>query len=415
MRTPTLPAAAPARTWPAGTGAGWDGPGPWTLPAAEVVARTGADPVSGLPEGEAAARLAADGPNEVATEPPVSLLRSVLAQPRDTLILVLLAAAVLTAATGDLVDTAVIGLVVVVNTTLGVVQERRALRAVAALSRLVAPSARVLRGGRDTWVPTRDLVRGDVLRLTAGDVVGADARLLRSTRLQVDESPLTGESLPVDRTADSVSPADAPPADRSGMVHAGTTVVRGTGEAVVVATGAASAVGRVAALVQRRSPLTPLQRRLSRLGRQISLAVAVACLLFVASGLLRGQPWETTVVAGVAGVALTVAASCLLVAVVARAQGGPWQTQLFVALTAGQPAVALAMRPAGAWRAGRWLPVAALGSAALLAAAVYAAPLQDLLGTEALGVAELATALVAALPPALGPLLLRGRRRGRAT
>ncbi|MGY1734985.1 cation-translocating P-type ATPase [Geodermatophilus sp. SYSU D00684] len=320
MRTPTPAAAAPTRTRPPATGSGWDGPGPWTLPAEEVAARAGVDPATGLPDAEAAARLGADGPNEVAAEPPVSLLRSVLAQLRDTLILVLLAAAVLTAAVGDLVDTAVIGLVVVVNTTLGVVQERRALRAVAALSELVAPSARVVRGGRDVWVPTRDLVRGDVLRLAAGDVVGADARLLRSTRLQVDESPLTGESLPADRTADAVSPADAPLGDRSGMVHAGTTVVRGTGEAVVVATGAASAVGRVAALVDRRSPLTPLQRRLSRLGRQISLAVAVACLLFVASGLLRGQPWETTVVAAVALAVAAVPES--LPAVVALALAG---------------------------------------------------------------------------------------------
>ncbi|MGY1669846.1 cation-translocating P-type ATPase [Geodermatophilus sp. SYSU D00710] len=287
---------------------------------AEVLARAGVDSSTGLADAEAAARLAVDGPNEVATDPPVSLLRSVVAELRDTLILVLLAAAVLTAATGDLVDTLVIGLVVVVNTTLGVVQERRALRAVAALSQLVAPSARVVRAGRDVWVPTRDLVRGDVLRLTAGDVVGADARLLRSTRLQVDESTLTGESLPVDRTADTVSPADAPLGDRSGMVHAGTTVVRGTGEAVVVATGTASAVGRVAALVGRRSPLTPLQRRLARLGRQISLAVAVACLLFVASGLLRGQPWDTTVVAAVALAVAAVPES--LPAVVALALAG---------------------------------------------------------------------------------------------
>ncbi len=310
----------------AGAGApdhGDDGPAPWTLLAAEVAARAGVDPATGLPDAEAATRLAADGPNEVATTPPVPLLRSVLDQLRDTLVLVLLAAAVLTAATGDLVDTAVIGLVVVVNTTLGVVQERRALRAVAALSQLVAPSARVVRGGRDVWVLTRDLVRGDVLRLTAGDVVGADARLLRGSRLQVDESALTGESLPVDRTPDTLSPADGPLADRCGMVHAGTTVVRGTGEAVVVATGAASAVGRVASLVQQgRAPLTPLQRRLSRLGRQISVAVAAACLLFVLSGLLRGLPWETTVVAAVALAVAAVPESLPAVVALALAGGG---------------------------------------------------------------------------------------------
>jgi Ca2+-transporting ATPase len=172
---------------------------------------------------------------------------------------------------------------------------------VRALTTLEAPSARVVRGGRDVWVPTRDLVRGDVLRLAAGDIVGADARLLRSTRLQVDESLLTGESLPVDRSAAALAPEEGPVADRGGMVHAGSSVVRGTGEAVVVATGAASAIGRVAALVQEgESPATPLQRLLDRLGRQISVGVVLACLAFLVLGLLRGQPWEVTAVAAVA-------------------------------------------------------------------------------------------------------------------
>ena len=274
---------------------------PWTRAAAEVARGLDVDPGVGLTEGTAAARLAADGPNEVTHRRRLSLLRSVLAQLTDTLILVLLGAAVLTAVTGDFIDCAVIVLVIAVNTTLGVVQERRAIREVRALTTLVAPSARVLRGGRDVWVPTRNLVRGDVLRLTAGDVVGADARLVRSTRLQVDESLLTGESLPVDRSAEALAPEDGPLADRGGMVHAGSSVVRGTGTAVVVATGAASAIGRVATLVQEgESPTTPLQRRLDRLGGQISIGVVLACLVFLVSGLLRGEPWEITAVAAVA-------------------------------------------------------------------------------------------------------------------
>jgi P-type Ca2+ transporter type 2C len=277
------------------------GAAPWSRPATEVAEALDVDPRTGLDDATAAARLAADGPNEVAARRPLSLLRSVLAQLTDTLILVLIAAAVLTAITGDFVDCAVIVLVITVNTTLGVIQERRAIRAVRALTTLVAPNARVVRAGRDVWVPTRDLVRGDVLRLTAGDIVGADARLLRSTRLQVDESLLTGESLPVDRSAEAVAPEDGPVADRAGMVHAGSSVVRGTGEAVVVATGSTSAIGRVAALVQEgESPATPLQRRLARLGRQISLGVVIACLVFLVLGLLRGQPWEITAVAAVA-------------------------------------------------------------------------------------------------------------------
>jgi Ca2+-transporting ATPase len=271
------------------------------MSSAEVVDGQGVDPEAGLDHDAAAARLTRDGPNDVQVHPPAPLWRSVVGQLRDTLVLVLLAAAVLTAVIGDFVDTAVILVVVTVNTVLGVFQERRALREIRALDDLVAPSARVTRDGRDTWVPTRELVRGDVLQLTAGDVVGADARLLRSVQLQVDESLLTGESQPSDRDAEAVSPTSTPMADRTGMVHAGSTVLRGSGAAVVVATGTATVIGQVALLVGgRRSPLTPLQRRLAVLGRQISLGVAVACLVFLASGLLRGQPWETTVVAAVA-------------------------------------------------------------------------------------------------------------------
>ncbi|HEV7211512.1 MAG TPA: cation-transporting P-type ATPase [Blastococcus sp.] len=297
-------------------------PAAWELPGARVAGDLGVDPGRGLDAGTVAARLAQDGPNEVQTHRPVSLARSVGAQLTDTLILVLLGAAVLTAVTGDLVDCAVILVVIVVNSSLGIAQERRALREVAALGTLVAPSARVLRDGHDTWVPTRDLVRGDVLRLAAGDIVGADARLLRSTRLQVDESLLTGEALPAERQADVVSPHAGAVADRRGMVHAGSTVVRGTGEAVVVATGGYSAVGRLASLVQaRRTPQTPLQRRLAGLGRQISIGVGIACAVFVVSGVLRHQPWETTVVAAVALAVAAIPESLPAVVTLALAAG----------------------------------------------------------------------------------------------
>ncbi|MFQ1002413.1 HAD-IC family P-type ATPase [Modestobacter sp. SSW1-42] len=295
---------------------------PWELPAPQVAADLHVDPAVGLDARTAADRLAAEGPNEVRTRRPVSLAGSVLTQLRDPMVLVLLAAGVLTAVTGDLVDCGVIGLVVVVNTTLGVVQERRAIRAVQALGTLVAPLARVLRDGRDVWVPTRELVRGDVLRLAAGDVVGADARLLQTSALQVDESLLTGEALPVDREARARSPRDGRVGDRPGMVHAGSVVMRGRGLAVVVATGADSAVGQLAALVHERpSPPTPLQRRLARLGRQISLGVAGVCVLFVLSGLVRGQPWETTVVAGVALAVAAVPESLPAVVTLALAGG----------------------------------------------------------------------------------------------
>ena len=297
-------------------------PDPWTLPGQRVAEQLDVDPRTGLTHGEAAARLAAYGPNEVETRRPVTFARSLAGQLGDTLILVLLGAAVLTAATGDLIDCGVILVVVVVNSALGLTQERQALRAIRSVQNLVAPTARVIRDGTDAWLPTRELVPGDVLRLAPGDVVGADARLLAGTRLQVDESLLTGEALPADRDPDSLAPAEGPVSDRLGMVHAGTIVVGGTGVAVVVATGSRSAVGRLASQVHdRRPPLTPLQRRLARLGRQIAVAVAVACLLFVVSGLLRGQPWETTVVAAVALAVAAVPESLPAVVTLALASG----------------------------------------------------------------------------------------------
>jgi Ca2+-transporting ATPase len=278
---------------------------PWARHADAVVAASATDPVAGLTAEEAGRRLAATGPNVIETERSRSLLSSVLAQLRETMIVVLLAAAALTVAIGDLSDAAVILLVIAVNTAVGVVQERRALGAVDALRSLAAPSARVLRSGRVTDVPTATVVPGDVLVLAEGDVVAADARLITADALQVDESLLTGESLPADRSDRPVAPA-APVADRHSMVHGGTLVVHGTGTAVVVATGADSAMGTISTLLTHTAPpATPLQVQLARLGRQLSLIAVVACALVAALGLLDGQPLA---VVAVTAVSLAVAA-----------------------------------------------------------------------------------------------------------
>ncbi|HET9116926.1 MAG TPA: CocE/NonD family hydrolase, partial [Pseudonocardiaceae bacterium] len=224
----------------------------------------------------------------------------VLGQLRETMILVLLVAAVLTGVTGDFADCAVILLVVAVNTTVGVLQERRAVGAVAALRSLTTPVATVVRGGQARRVTTPELVPGDVLRVAEGDVVGADARLLTAHALQVDEALLTGESQPVDRDPAGVCPASAVPGDRTTMLHGGTLVVHGTGSAVVVATGTHTELGRIATLLhERQAPDTSLQRRLAGLVRRLSLAAVLGCVLVVLLGLLRGQPWELMVITGI--------------------------------------------------------------------------------------------------------------------
>ena len=273
---------------------------PWARPAEAVIVAAGVDPTRGLSSAEAARRLTEHGRNDLPAEPPRTLLASVLGQLRETMILVLLAAAALTAIIGDLADCAVILMVITVNTVVGVAQERRAVGAVAALRSLSTPTAAVLRDGELHRVPTPELVPGDILALSEGDVVGADARLITAHALQVDEALLTGESHPVDRHATGSSPPAAAVADRTTMVHGGTLVVHGTGHAVIVATAAGTELGRIATLLREHTaPATPLQRRLSALGRRLSLIAVLGCTLVAVLGLLRGEPWELMVVAGI--------------------------------------------------------------------------------------------------------------------
>jgi Ca2+-transporting ATPase len=273
---------------------------PWSLDPAAVAALVGSDPERGLDTSEATARLDAGGPNDLPGEPPRTLWRSVAGQLRDTMILVVLGAAVLTAATGDLADCAVILLVVSLNTVVGVVQERRAVGAVAALRSLTTPVCTVVRGGAAQRVPTPDLVPGDLLRVAEGDVVGADARVVTAHDLQVDEALLTGESQPAQRRPGPPCDPAAAVGERATMLHAGTLVVHGTGTAVVVATAAHTELGRIAGLLhERTAPVTPLQRRLGTLGRQLSAVAVAGCALVVVLGLLRGEPWEIMLVAGI--------------------------------------------------------------------------------------------------------------------
>ncbi|MGA8114006.1 MAG: cation-transporting P-type ATPase [Actinocatenispora sp.] len=233
------------------------------------------------------------GPNEVPAPRPPRLYQRLGAQLRDPLVLLLLAAAVVTIALRDLTDTLVIVLVIVLNTTVGIVQEFRADRAVAALRQLSAPTAQAVRDGSQTTLPAVDLVPGDLVRVSAGDIVPADLTITRTTRLRVDEAALSGESM-------SVSKKARDPA------LAGTVVVDGAAWAVVERTGASSALGHITALVaaqpRRR---TPLQRRLAGLGRTLGAAAVVLSGVVMLAGLLRGLPVAEMVLTGVS---LTVAA-----------------------------------------------------------------------------------------------------------
>jgi Ca2+-transporting ATPase len=203
------------------------------------------------------------------------------------MILLLLAACAFTVAVGDVADTLIIALVVVVNTATGVTQEVRADRAVAALAALAAPLAHVVRGGVRHDVPTAEVVPGDLLALVAGDVVPADATVVEAHDLEIDQSAMTGESLPV-----AAVPSD--------VVWGGTHVTAGRGTAEVTRTGAASAIGRVASLLaSTRSRSTPLQRRLARLSRLLVLVVVVLTVVVIVQGLLVGRPATEMALVGV--------------------------------------------------------------------------------------------------------------------
>nr|WP_311132629.1 cation-transporting P-type ATPase [Nonomuraea gerenzanensis] len=265
-------------------------------------------PSTGLTSAQAAARLARDGANLLPQKPPVPLWRRIAGQLRDPLIIVLLIAAVLTITTGDWADAAVILLVIVVNTTVGVIQEIRADRAITALAQLAGPEARVVRDGHQQQIPSSDIVVGDLLILGEGDIVPADADVTESAALLIDESALTGESVPVDK------PASRP-------LSAGTVVVRGRGRAQVTATGAASASGRIATLLVQAATLTPLQRRLMGVGRLLAGVAVLLSAVVLALGLVRGQPVELMVITAISLVVAAVPESLPAVVTLSLALG----------------------------------------------------------------------------------------------
>jgi Ca2+-transporting ATPase len=273
-----------------------------------TVTETGARP-SGLSTAEAAARIAQDGPNAVAKPRPRRLIARIGAQLTDPLVLLLLAAAIVTVALGDWPDVAIILLVIALNTVIGVVQEVRADRAIAALDDLAAPTAHVVRDGRSQTIPAADLVRGDVVNVEAGVIVPADLSLVDAFRCQVDEAALTGESLPVVK-------------DAGEELQAGTVVVTGRASGVVIRTGSRSALGGIASLVATtRGGPTPLQRRLARLGRVIGLAAVALCFIVFGLGVVAGQPVITMALVAVSLVVAAVPESLPAVVTLALALG----------------------------------------------------------------------------------------------
>lgn len=254
---------------------------------------------SGLSSAEAMRRLAEFGPNEIRREEASSSLALIARQFGSPVIWLLLGASLVSAALGELLDAAAIGVIVLVNAGIGFLQEHRAERAVMALRSMTAPRARVQRDGGSVIVPASAVVPGDVLVLEAGDVTAADARILLAHALTTNEAALTGESTPVEKRADP-APADAPLAERHDLVFMGTAIATGTGLAQVTATGMRTELGRIAHLLATaEETVTPLQRRLARVSQTLLYICAGIVALVAVIGLLRGWPLSQVFMAAV--------------------------------------------------------------------------------------------------------------------
>ncbi len=241
----------------------------------------------GLSEEEAAARLERDGKNVLRERKKKSIWRMIFEQIKDVMILILLVAAAVSIAFGDYAEGAVILVIIVINTVIGVVQEKKAADALASLADLTAPTARVIRGGKERIVPAETLVKGDIVVLADGCVVPADLRLLEEANLAVQESALTGESVPVEKDAVTPVKEEAALGDRANMAYSSTVCTAGTGTGVVVATGMRTEVGSIAGMLDETDELeTPIKKKLNSVGKILTVAGIVIALVILAIGLI---------------------------------------------------------------------------------------------------------------------------------
>ena len=265
-----------------------------------VIEELGTDLTRGLDDAEAARRLAEHGPNALAESEHEGRLQRLFGQFKSVLIwLLLVAAAISGVMLGEWIEAGVILAIVAVNATLGYRQESKAEEALDALKALSAPHCRVVRNGAERVITAQGLVPGDIVVLEAGDLVPADIRVIDTIDLRVDESPLTGESLPVAKSTEPVD-SGAGLADRTSMAHAGTSVVGGRGRGVVTATGTDTQVGGIAGLLADEEPATPLEEELKHLGWRLSLlAVGVGAIIF-GLGIAQERPLESMFLLAVA-------------------------------------------------------------------------------------------------------------------
>jgi Ca2+-transporting ATPase len=293
----------------------------WALSEAEVLGSLGVDRASGLSPGGVLRQRQIHGFNRLRETERRSALRLLAGQLTSPIVWLLATASGVAAVFDEQIEALAIGVVLVVNSALGFWTERRAARAVEALRQLGQVCATVRRGGEARVIPAAELVPGDIVLFEAGDILTADLRILAASRLQADESALTGESLAVDKST-SACPDDAPLSERRSMLHKGTAVTRGGGEGVVVATGMATELGQISRLVEDAEPeATPLEARLDQLGRRLIYLTLAISALVAGVGIARGRELYLSIEIALALAVAAVPEGLPIVATVALARG----------------------------------------------------------------------------------------------
>lgn len=264
---------------------------PWHIkPLREIEADLGTNLKSGISIKEAENRIPEYGYNELEEKKGRTPFKIFISQFNDFMIWILIAAAFISGIIiREITDAIVILIILILNSILGFVQEYRAEKALQALKELASPSALVIRGGQEKSIYSRNLVPGDIIRLSAGDLIPADCRVIEQTNLQVNESILTGESMPVNKISDPLHKENIPLGDKKNMLFSGTTVVKGRCIAAVTGTGQNTEIGKIASMVQEKDELTPLQIELKTVGKKIGIiCLAVSAIVFL-SGILKGS------------------------------------------------------------------------------------------------------------------------------
>jgi len=271
----------------------------WEKDGAEICNQLHTDKDYGLKPGDVRARQQA-GMNELQVEKRVSPLLIFLNQFTDTMVLVLLAATVFSGIIGDMVDSITMLAIVVLNALLGFIQEYKAEKSLEEIKKLAAPYSTVIRGGVTVKIPSRELVVGDIVLLEAGDKVPADMRLIETSGLLMDEAPLTGESIAVEKNPQIIDKRDLSLAEQYNMAFMGTTVIKGRGKGIVVNIGMQTVMGEIADLMKKTEKgLTPLQLKLDQLGKILIVICILVCGVVAFLGVLRGEPLLTMLLAGI--------------------------------------------------------------------------------------------------------------------